>query len=391
MSTRGEIAKESKFQLGNVVTIAIGHLIHDIYSAFLAPILPLLIRKFGLSYTMAGMLTVFQNMASLLNPFIGVLADRISVRYMVIAAPTVTATVMSLLPLSPSYTFLVVMLLITSLSAACWHVPAPVIIRHVAAARLGTGMSFFMMGGELARSLGPIIILGAISLWGMEGTYRMIPFGVAASLLLFFKLKNVPIRSTGHSQSFGKVRLTQVFIRLRALFLIMTGITFARTIISRTLNSFLPTYLTEKGSSLWLSGISLSVLELAGAVGVFAAGAISDRIGRRRMLLIIMTGTPILMTLFLLSSGFWLLPVLVLLGFFTFSSTPITLALIQENAQDYPAAANGIVMSLNFFIGSLAVVIIGMLSDLMGMERAYWLCALMSLIGIPSVLMLPKD
>ena len=203
-----------KFQAGNVLAIALGHFMHDVYTAFLAPILPLLINKLGISYTLAGLLTVFQNFASLMNPFIGMLADRVSIRYLAIAAPAVSAALMSLLPLSPSYTFLVVMLLLVGISASCWHVPAPVIIRNTSGNRLGTGMSFFMLGGELARSVGPIVVLGAVSLWGMEGTYRMIPFGLAASVLLFLKLRNLPIRRAPTTQS-GGIVILQIFSKLK--------------------------------------------------------------------------------------------------------------------------------------------------------------------------------
>jgi len=133
-----------KFQTANVILIAFSHLIHDIYGSFLAPLLPLLIEKLGFSYTMAGFLTVAQRFPSLLNPFFGVIADRISVRYFVIGAPTVTAISMSLLGLAPSYPVLVVLLVIMGISAACYHVPTPVMIKHIA----GT------QGGRIKRPAG---------------------------------------------------------------------------------------------------------------------------------------------------------------------------------------------------------------------------------------------
>lgn len=395
-----------KFQTGNVLTIAIGHFLHDIYGSFLAPILPLLIKKLSLTYTLAGLLTVFQNSAALLNPFIGIVADRISARYLVVLSPLVTATLMSLLPLSPSYTFLAVILLFVGISNSCWHVPAPVIIRNLAGDRLGTGMSFFMLGGELARSVGPIVILGAVSLWGMEGTFRMIPLGVAASILLYFRLKNVVIRAAGDSagrrvagrgpavrrQARGPLRqFAGVFIEMKRFFLIIAGISFSRAIVTRALNAFLPTYLTSQGNSIWLSGIFLSLLELAGAAGSVTAGAVSDRIGRKKTLFIIKTISPLMMMLFLLAKGFWQLPILIILGLFAFASAPITLALVQENAREHPAAANGVIMTMHFIFGAASVFLVGLMSDWVGLTSAYWVCAILSLAGIPCSLLLPKE
>lgn len=75
---------------------------------------------------------------------------------------------------------LVILLLVTGISTAFWHVPMPVVIARVSGRRVGQGMSFFMLGGELARSVGPVIAVGAVSLWGLEGMWRLIPVGLAA-------------------------------------------------------------------------------------------------------------------------------------------------------------------------------------------------------------------
>ena len=68
---------------------------------------------------------------SLLNPYIGILADRISVRYFIIAAPALTAIPMSLIGLAPTYTVLLILLFLTGISVAIFHVPAPVLISEV--------------------------------------------------------------------------------------------------------------------------------------------------------------------------------------------------------------------------------------------------------------------
>jgi FSR family fosmidomycin resistance protein-like MFS transporter len=85
------------FQTGKILALSIGHFIHDVYTGFLAPLLPLLIEKLSLSLTQAGFLTTIMQLPALLNPYIGQLADRISGRYFVILAPALTAVPMSLI------------------------------------------------------------------------------------------------------------------------------------------------------------------------------------------------------------------------------------------------------------------------------------------------------
>ena len=377
---------ESKNNLGKILTLSFAHLTHDVPTSFLAPILPLLIDKFGLSVFMAGLLDVFRRIPSLANPFMGLLADRICIRYFIILTPGITAVLMSLLGVAPTYTFLAILLLLSGVSSALFHVTAPVMMRHVSRGRIGRGMSFHMFGGELARTLGPLIILGAVSLWGLEGTYRLVPFGVAVSIFLYFSLRNVsverePIEKGDHGAGKTLVRLLPFFISI-------TGIFFFRTAMKSALTIYLPTYLTSKGASLWLAGISLSVLQLSGAGGTFLAGTVSDRIGRKSTLLVISAVSPLLMWLFIILKGRFAIPVLILTGFFLFASGPVILALVHDIDSKRMSFINGIYMTLNFTLNSLMVLIVGFAADRIGLDLTYKLCALAAVLSIPFVIFL---
>ena len=99
-------------------------------------------------------------------------------------------------------------------------------------------------------------------------------------------------------------------------FILMVGLTFFRSIMRAALTTFLPTYMTLKGETLWTGGVFLSVLELSGAAGTLFWGYYSDKIGRRKALLIIVYAAPVLMFLFSVIDGWASLPVLAVLGFF---------------------------------------------------------------------------
>ncbi len=158
--------QEEGFQKGKVLTISAAHFVHDCYTSFLAPALPLIIEKLGISYGMTGLLAVIQRIPSLFNPFIGIIAERPVMRYMVVFSPALTALFMSLIGIAPGYTFLAVLLFFSGISSTLWHIPTPVIVRALSGSRPGKGMSYYMVGGELARTAGPLIILGVISLVG---------------------------------------------------------------------------------------------------------------------------------------------------------------------------------------------------------------------------------
>lgn len=377
-----------KFQTGNIFLISFAHFIHDVYSSFLAPILPLLIEKLSMSYTLAGALTIAQRLPSLFNPLVGLLADKVSLKYFIIFSPTVTVIVMSLLGLAPSYIFLVIILLIMGVSASMFHVPAPVMIKHIAGDRIGKGMSFFMLGGELARSVGPIVILGGVSLWGLEGTYRLIPFGLIASITLFFRFKNITVKKPENNIKTKKV--ISAFKKLLPLFIIIFGIIFFNSIIKGTLTTFLAVYLTDKGESLWYAGMALSIFQFAGAAGTFFSGTISDKIGRRKILIIASFLNPILLFLFIISTSMVSFFVLILLGFFLFSFTPVLLALVNESTSELPTFLNGIFMTINFLTSAIAIAAIGVSADFFSLNTTYLLSSLIGLGTIPFVFMLKK-
>jgi FSR family fosmidomycin resistance protein-like MFS transporter len=137
--------------------------------------------------------------------FIGLLADRVRMRYLVIITPAITCVVMSLIGLAPNFAILAIMLFITGLSSAFFHVPTPVMMRKISGDRVGLGMSIYMVGGELSRTLGPLMILAAITWWDFEGAYRLIPFGIASSIFLYFRLRKIDISQDVAKQSQTRV------------------------------------------------------------------------------------------------------------------------------------------------------------------------------------------
>ncbi|GAH75133.1 unnamed protein product, partial [marine sediment metagenome] len=265
---------------GNVSTITIAHLIHDIYTSFLAPILPLIIEKLSISLSLAGLLSVIQRIPSLLNPFIGILAEKIKVRYFVIFAPAITTISMSLIGIAPGYTILAILLFVSGISSTLFHVPSPVMIKLVSGPRLGKGMSFFMLGGEIARTIGPLIIVAAVEIWGLKGSMKLIPFGIIASAILFFRLKDIDIRKDFQEEK-KKIGYVSTFVKFLPVFATLAGITFFRGAMKSALTLYLPVFLVDKGADFWFAGISLAIIQLTGALGTFYSGTISDKIGRR--------------------------------------------------------------------------------------------------------------
>ena len=379
-----------KKNTGVILGISVGHLCHDIYSSFLAPILPLLIEKFSLTYAAAGFISVLLRIPSIFSPLIGSLAGRVNLKYMVVVSPTVTAVAICLIGNAPNFWTIAVLALVAGLSAACFHVPPPVILRNLAGSRTGAAMSSFQIGGELSRTIGPIVVLGAVSIWTLNGLYRLIPIGVLVSLFLLWVLKDVPSSRSGNDTRSEKNSIIRTFSRQKFLFISIAGILLSKCFTASVLGAFLPTYLTFKENGLWFAGGALSLLQAFAILGVCITGPLSDRIACEKMLMLLAITAPVSMFFCVYSEGLLFICSLCFAGLAAFSSTPVMLSLIQKRNFEFPAIANGMYMTLNFILSSIIVLGVGRLSDVTSIIFAFKCCAVLSCVGIPFAVVLNR-
>lgn len=382
MATEDPSSKD--YKSSQVMAIAAGHFVHDTYSAFVPPLLPLIIERLSLSLMLAGSLTLYLQLPSLLNPLIGYLDDRFNLRSLMALAPGITATLISCTGLVSSYWSLGLLFLVTGCSIALFHAPAPSLVARAAGDRVGKGMGFFMAAGELGRTVGPLFAVGAVSVLTMDGFWRVALIGWVASAILYLRIKGIERRKRDRGP------LKALFSEARRLFLPLLFILFARGFLISSMALYLPTFLKGQGRSLGFAALSLSIYELAGVVGALGSGTLSDRLGRKPVLFAGMLGSSILMFLFINSSGYYQIVVLIALGMASLSAQPVMLAIIQDNLPDHRSLGSGLHLGLSFVMRPIAAMIIGALGDWFGLRDAIWWSAVIVLGSVPVVLLLPE-
>lgn len=378
-------SQEDNFHTDQVMTITGGHFMHDTFSAFLPPLLKEIMTTLGTNYTAAGSLVIFTQLPSVLNPFIGFLADRMSLRYFVILAPAATATLMSAIGLVHSYFALMLILLAAGVSIAAFHAPAPAMIARVSGKRVGTGMSLFMAGGELGRTVGPIVVASAVVWWGIDGIWRLAALGWLTSAVLWWRLHDVkadPNRATPSLQT--------MLPRMQRVFPVLLWIMLPKAFMVVALTTYLPVFMRDvQHADLWISAAALTILEGAGVVGALLTGTVSDRIGRAQMLLIVLILAPILLAAFLFGPDWLIVPALIGLGLTAISPTPVLMAVVQDEFPDNRAAANGIFMFFTFLVRAGAIAVVGLMADRGGLSQAFFWSGVLAVLSIPAVFRLP--
>jgi len=210
--------------------------------------------------------------------------------------------------------------------------------------------------------------------------------GWIASAILFVRLRDVSTLSPA-AQHRGSLR--EGFEAMKPLMLPLVAIIGVWPLQVSARMTFLPTFLTGEGESLWFAGIALTVQTGVGWVGAMMGGAISDRWGRRLVVFVCMSSAAILMLVFLFVGGWARLPLLALMGITGPATRAALMALVQEKCPDNRAMANGMFLAISFVLESGAAVVMGALGDVFGLKRAFFLSALILLLGSPVVRLLP--
>jgi len=292
------------------------HFIHDGFSDFIYVLLPVWAKEFSLSYTEAGLLRTAYSagMAGLQLPS-SLLAERWGEARLLAAATALTALGFLVAGVAGDYTALLVALLIAGSASAAQH---PLSSSLVSRAYEASGRRVALGTYNFSGDLGKVAVPGAVALaagivgW-RDATRGYAVIGLFAAVLIWMVLASMDRAGTtsdtasasGHHAGWG-IRDAAGFTALSAVHVIDNG--------TRTgFLTFLPFLLTSKGASVRLVGVALMLVFAGGAAGKLACGALAERLGVIRTVIVteVATGLGVLALLALpLGGALALLPIL---------------------------------------------------------------------------------
>lgn len=360
------------FNHWHVGSIAAAHSLHDMYSGFLPPLLPILIEKLALSNLGGGSLTLFYSLPSLLQPLIGSLADRRNLKILVILAPFITGTMMSLLGLATTPVVMMAMLILAGLSSASLHAIGPALNSKYAGQKLGRSMSFWVNAGTLGYALGSILLVTVYDFLGISKLPILAIGGAIASVLIWIGLKNA---NTCAYSSKKQKNAPKHWGRILKVMLPIAFIVATRAMMTVMLSTYFPAFLRERGASTWVSGAGMTLLLVAGAFGSYVVGSLSDRFSRVHILGFVTSIHFASMLVFLRTDNWLQIPIILVIGFLEIAALPVLMAMVQDSFIEDRAFINGLFLSINFVGTSLAIPLVGRLADLHNFQTAFQLAA----------------
>lgn len=388
----GAPAEESRsFDQTGVVAVSACHLTHDIYSSMIGTVLPVLMARYGIPIAAAGGLASAFRLPSVLQPFLGYWADRADARLLVVSLPAVTALSITLLGLAPSYTAALVLLLVGGLSSAAFHPAAGALVSWTGGDRRGRAVAYFSTGGELGRMLGPVAVAAALAYVAVD---RLVVLVLPALLACAYAYVQVAGKGARVARPPPPAELKAALRAQRGPLLLMGTIILLRSVSIVSFQTYLPTYMTQSGWTIQTAGLALTIYEVGAVAGQFVGGGLSDRFGRKRLMVLSqLTAGPVLFAaLGLLGvagqpSGFGLLAVG---GLLAVSAASVQVALMQELLPGNRSVATGISYFLSFESSVVATLAIGFAAQLFGLGEALSVSVWFSMASIPFTLLLPE-
>jgi len=350
--------------------ISLGHFLIDFYMNIVPSILPFLTLHLGFSLTALGtMVTVMNVTASGLQPVFGYQIDRSGSGWMLPANLIWTAVLMTAIGFFSSYLPVFILAVAAALGAAFYHPLGANFTSFLAQRREGPAMSLYVAGGSIGYATTPLIALPIIERYGLTTLWvLLIPGILGAAALMPGGLLNT--RLEPRDKSFLN---RDDFKNASRWFLVLTAIVALRAWAQYVLQTFVPLFFVQRGSSLIEGGQLLTLFLVSGTLGIIGAGYATRYISNRGFLLTNIVFATLALILFFFSRGFttWLL--LALIGALIQAPIPITVMMAQDLMPRNAGVAAGMMMGGAVGLGGFGTMVSGVIGDYFGLEWALWL------------------
>lgn len=371
--------------------VSLVHLLNDSLQAVIPALLPILQTNLALQYSQLGMIILVVNItASILQPVIGYVTDKVPRPFLLPIAMLVSGTGMVGIAFATNYHFVLLSVALVGIGSAVFHPESSRVAYLAAGPRRGLAQSIFQVGGNAGQALAPLMTaLFFVTFGQMGAAWFTVPAGIALVVMLFIafwyskqnrltKAKAIPFSLTHKQERMVALGLLVLFVSVRSW-------------ITAGLQSFYPLYLINvKQYSIDQAQFYTFIYLMAGAIGTFFGGPLADRFGKRNLLIISTLGALPLTLLLPYVHGVLAYPLLFIAGLTLLSSFSVTVVYAQELLPGRIGTVSGLIIGLAFGMGGIGASILGNLADHFGLPMVLTLCTILPIVGLLGFF-LPKD
>lgn len=386
---------------------AVAHLSHHLSTGVLTPLLPMLRRDMELTYFQAGVLVSAFSLSYGFGQLpMAILADRFSARSLIVAGLVGTALAAATVGLTTTYWQLVPCFVLLGLLGATYHAPSSAYLsQSVPPKSRGRSLGTHTIGGSASFLLTPVIAV-AIASWTGAWRWSFVVLAIPAlvmGIVLWLSTeahahqlpaqRRQPPPATSHgsnphgSPAHAPAPSSSWREILSAIGVLVVVAVLLQVVIS-SVHSYLPLYLVDRhGVRPEYAGMVVGLVAGAGVLGAPLGGAVSDRLGRKWVILLSLTlAGPLLFIVLRVPATIWLPVALVMYGLTVSARMPAMESLIADVVQPEKRAR---VLGMYYLMGQetagVVTPIVGGLIDASGPHPVFnalslGLCAASALV-----------
>ncbi len=344
------------------------HLICDIYSGFLNPILPFIAVKLGFTMAIATVIAaIVQICSNLLQPIFGFFADNILKRFFIFWGVILAAVFIPLAPAASNIFILVLFMILGSLGSSFFHPQAIGFVNFFSKENCTNNMGSFVAFGSLGAAIGPLLATYIVQISNLDNiSYTSILGLICAGLMFFFvpklSLTETKPKSKKIIESFKEILLNQ---QMRILIMIA----MLKSLVTSSSCILLPFLWKSMEHTPFYIGFALFLFVFSGSIGSLLSPYIEKIIGTKIVLCFSMIGTFPMIILFAFTyKTFPTLSLIIfgLIGFVTMLAQPIILVLAQQVMPKYKSIVAGFINGFCWGIVALGLSFLGSIAEVFG-------------------------
>jgi len=391
---------------------AVAHFSHHLSTGVLTPLLPLLRQDMGLNYFQAGVLVSSFGLSYGFGQLpMALLADRFSPRSLIIVGLIGTSLAAAAVGLTATYWQMVPCFVILGLLGATYHAPASSFLsQSVPKGSRGRSLGTHTIGGSASFLITPVLAV-ALASWTGAWRWSFVLLAVPALAMGVVLWSATRARDEAESTSAEEdqgpssdrsvsapvlpdietppATWQQILGAVGGLALI----SILMQVIFSSVNSYLPLYLVDRhGIRPEYAGIVVGLAAGAGVVGAPLGGALSDRLGRKRVILLSLSlAGPLLVAALRVPATVWLPISLGLYGIIVSARMPVMESLIADVVRpDKRATVLGVYYLTGQETAGVVTPLVGRMIDLRGPNPVFTVLSLGLCVVAVTVLALRK-
>lgn len=366
-----------------VLWLCLAHLVCDVYSGFLNPIMPFIAAKLNFSIATATVIISISHIcSSMLQPVFGFFADNILKRFFIFWGLILASVFIPLTPSAPNILLLLIFMILGSLGGSFFHPQAMGFINCFAKQNCSARMGIFMSMGSLGFAFGPLIAALITQTLGLERlSYTSVPGIILASLMFLSIPKLSKIEKQPRQKKFF-ITFKEILSCRQMNYLML--IAMMKSLITNSSCILLPFLWKSLGYSPFYIGFALFLFVFAGAIASFISPQLEKLFGAKPVIYFSMWATFPIMLLFGLTyreHSIISMIIFSIIGFTTMLSQPIAVVWAQKTLPEYKSIVSGFINGFCWGIIALCMSVLGIIAQNFGIMKVLVLLSIIPAVS----------